>query len=112
MIRDKLKQSLIDYTARQAASCGFKMESRGPKGTVVTNMERGDCLSVGAYPTYGNGAFVVGFNPKGGRKCHFKLNSQHNGIRYYSKGVTPELETSNPDKDTSKGDLPSLPNFF
>lgn len=105
MIDDKLIQSPIDYNARQAVSNGFKSESGGPKGTIVANMERGDCLSVGAYPTYGNGVFVVGFNPKGDRKCHFKQNSQHNGIRYYSKAVAP-LHKSETDKNTTKGDLP------
>lgn len=95
---------MIDYNARQAVSNGFKSESGGPKGTIVANMELGDCLRVGAYPTYGNGVFVVGFNPKGDRKYLFKGHSQHNGVRYYSKKVSPlhQEEVEN----TIKRDLP------
>lgn len=98
MIRYKLVQFLIDYNARRAVRNGYKSESGGPKGTAAVNMEGGDCLSVGNRPTYGNGAFVVGFNPKGGRKYHFKFKRQHNGSRCYSKAMT--------NVDTAKGDLP------
>lgn len=92
MISNKLVQLLIDHLVRRAISNGYKSESRGPNGTTVVNMESGDCLNVGAYPTYGNRAPIV---RKGGRKCLFKLNSQHNGIRCYSKETKPSLSEGN-----------------
>jgi len=71
------------------------MESRGPKEIIITTIELGDCLRVGAaYTTYGNGAFVVNKSKnllKGGRKCLFGLNSQHNGFRYYSTEIERNL---------------------
>uniref|UniRef100_UPI001FA6C0EA hypothetical protein n=1 Tax=Ciborinia camelliae TaxID=647257 RepID=UPI001FA6C0EA len=96
LINYKSIQWLIDYNARRAVRNSYKSESGGPKGTIVVNMERGDCLSVGASPTYGNGASVVGLLPKGGRKWRIESNSQHNGFRCYSKAVMK----------TAKGDLP------
>ena len=61
MIFDKLAQSLIGCIVRQVIRNDLKLESREPKGTIVAIMELGDCLSVDAYSTYGNGAPVVGF---------------------------------------------------
>jgi hypothetical protein len=47
MISAKLVQALIGYIARQAKSKSLKLESWGPKGTIVVNMELGDYLNVG-----------------------------------------------------------------
>ena len=69
-------------------------------------MERGDCLSAGAYPAYGNRAFVVGLNPKGGRKYRFKTSSQHNGFRCYSKAVVPLQENQEVKTTAIKRELP------
>lgn len=83
----------IDYTSRQAIRNGLNVESRKPKGTIVAKRELGDCLSVGTYQTYGNGALVVGKVGKtllkGGRRFTFNPNSQYNGSRCYS--TTGEL---------------------
>jgi hypothetical protein len=113
MIFDKLGQSLIGYIARQAVRHGLKTESRRPKGTIVAKKELGDCLSVGTYPTYGNGAFILSRGSstflKEGRKYLFKSTPQHNGFRCYSKEVCPppiKPEKAILDGETTKGDLP------
>lgn len=106
MIAVKLIQTAMDYIIRQVEISDLKMESGRPKGTIVTNMELGDCLSVGAYSTYGNGVLVVGRGIstllKGDRRNLFKRSSQYNGIRYYSKAVAQGIL---PIK-TAKGGLP------
>lgn len=94
MISNKLVQLLIDHSVRRAISNGYKSENRGPNGTIVANMENGDCLKAGAYPTYGNRAPIV-ITLKGGRKCSLKLNSQYNGFRCYSKQAKASLSEGN-----------------
>lgn len=108
MIFDKLAQSQIGYIVRQVIRNDLKLESWEPKGTTVAIMELGDCLSVDAYSTYGNGVPVVGlgWGPKGDRKYPLNLNSQHNGFRYYSNAVLPVSTKREKDKYTAKGDLP------
>ena len=95
MISAKLVQALIGYIARQAKSKSLKMESWGPKGTIVVNMEHGDYLNVGSYPTQGNGASILGpgiiTTLKRSRRYTFNTFSQHNGIRYYSKISSPQV---------------------
>jgi hypothetical protein len=95
MISAKLVQALIGYIARQAKSKGLKMESWGPKGTIVVNMELGDYLNVGGYPTQGNGASIIGpgiiTTLKRSRRYTFNTISQHNGIRYNSKISSPQV---------------------
>jgi len=82
---------LIDYTVRQVQRKDLKMESWGPTGTNVKYRELRDCLSVGAYSTYGNGASILGYKPKGGRKYLFNSTSQHIGFRYYSTATDRDL---------------------
>jgi len=71
------------------------MESWRPKETIIVILELGDYLRVcGAQLTYGNGASVVNKGQtllKGGRKCLFGLNSQHNGFRCYSTEIERDL---------------------
>jgi hypothetical protein len=95
MFSDKLRQSEKDYTVRQVTRSNHKKESRRPKETIIAILELGDCLRVGgAHMTYGNGASVVNRSQtllKGGRKCLFGLNSQHNGVRCYSTEIERDL---------------------
>ena len=86
------------------------MESWGPKGTIVVNMELGDYLNVGAYPTQGNGASILGpginTTLKRSRRYTFNTISQHNGIRYYSKISSPQVINMTKEMEAPKWDLP------
>jgi group II intron reverse transcriptase/maturase len=93
----KLEQLLLDYTGRQVKRIDLKMENWKPKGTTITGKELGDCLSVGAAMTYGNGASILGNNTlKGGRKYYHRSNLQYIGVRCYSNVHTMENERELP----------------
>jgi len=95
MFSDKLVQSEKDYTVRRVTRSNHKKESWRPKETIIAILELGDYLRVGgAHMTYGNGASVVDRSKnlsKGGRKCLFGFNSQHNGVRCYSTEIKRDL---------------------